>query len=221
MKPDTQFLMISTRNLTNNLNNMKDTFSAKATNWDSPDKIKMTTKFLSELLYHINPQASWKALEIGAGTGLAGLNIEPLVGKVVIVDTSEAMLEVLKLKLNDTCKVEILLGEVFDYKKQDIDFVFSAMAFHHITDIEKTLTHIATITKPGAWVVVGDLVTEDGSFHNFEPIPHCGFDTTILSKQFVQAGFDVKLVKIYNVITRIADEKASNYEQFMLIAKRL
>lgn len=200
---------------------MDDTFVAKAANWDNPDKINMTKKFLSEMLFNVNPLPSWKAMEIGAGTGLVGLNVEPLVAKVVMVDTSEAMLGVLKEKLNESSKVEILHGEVFDYKKQDIDFVFSAMAFHHLTDVEKTLEQLATITKPGAWVVVGDLVTEDGSFHNFEPIPYCGFDTSILSKQFVQAGFEVKLVKIYNTITRVTDEKTTSYEQFMLIAKRL
>ena len=199
---------------------MKDTFVTKAAEWDSPDKINMTTKFLSEMLYHINPQSSWKALELGAGTGLVGLIIEPLVGKIVMVDTSESMLGVLKQKLNENSKVEILHGEVFDYKLQDIDFVFSAMAFHHLSDVEKTLEHLSAITKSGAWVVVGDLVTEDGSFHRFEPIPHRGFDTAILSRQFVQAGFDVKLVKIYNVITRITDEIATNYEQFMLITQR-
>jgi len=200
---------------------MNDTFVSKAANWDSPDKIDMTKKFLSEMLFHINPQLGWKALEIGAGTGLVGLNVEPLVGKIILVDTSESMLEVLKQKLHDDSKVEILHGEVFDYKNQDIDFIFSAMAFHHLTDIDKTLQHLATITKTGAWVVVGDLITEDGSFHRFEPIPHCGFDTGILSKQFVQAGFDVKLVKIYNVISRTIDEEVTNYEQFMLIAKRM
>jgi len=199
---------------------MNDTFAAKAANWDSPDKINMTTKFLSEMLFHIHPQSSWKALEIGAGTGLVGLKVEPLVGKVVMVDTSESMLEVLKQKLYSDSKVEVVHGEVFEYKQQDLDFVFSAMAFHHLSDVEKTLHHLATITKPDAWVVVGDLVTEDGSFHRFEPIPYCGFDTDVLSKQFVQAGFEVKLVKIYNVITRITDEKTTNYDQFMLIAKR-
>ena len=112
-------------------------------------------------------------------------------------------------------------GEIFDYKDQDIDFVFSAMAFHHLNDMEKNLEQLATITKPGAWVVVGDLVTEDGSFHNFESIPYCGFDTEVLSKQFVNAGFEVKSVKIYNTITRVTDEKTTSYEQFMLIAKRL
>ena len=200
---------------------MNDNFKAKAAQWDSPDKIAMTKKFLSEMLFNVNAQSSWKAMEIGAGTGLVGLNVEPLVKKVVMVDTSEAMLGVLKQKLNESNKVEILHGEVFDYKQQDIDFVFSAMAFHHLNDVEKTLEHLATITKPGAWVVVGDLVTEDGSFHRFDPIPYCGFDTAVLSKQFVKAGFDVKLVKIYNIITRITDEKTTNYEQFMLIAKRL
>lgn len=200
---------------------MNDNFKAKAAQWDSPDKIAMTKKFLSEMLFNINPISSWKALELGAGTGLVGLNVEPLVAKVVMVDTSESMLEVLKQKVYNHSKVEVLHGEVFDYKQQDIDFVFSAMAFHHLNDMEKTLQHIATITKPGAWVVVGDLVTEDGSFHNFEPIPYCGFETSVLAKQFVKTGFEVKLVKIYNVITRITDEKTTNYEQFMLIAKRL
>ncbi|MDD4992534.1 MAG: class I SAM-dependent methyltransferase [Paludibacter sp.] len=200
---------------------MNDNFKAKAAQWDSPDKIAMTKKFLSEMLFNVNPMSSWKAMELGAGTGLVGLNVEPLVAKVVMVDTSESMLEVLKQKLHNEKKVEILHGEVFDYKKQDIDFVFSAMAFHHLTEVEKTLEHLATITKPGAWVVVGDLVAEDGSFHNFEPIPYCGFDTAVLSKQFVKSGFDVKMVKIYNVITRTVEEKTTNYEQFMLIAKRL
>ncbi len=200
---------------------MNDNFSAKAVQWDSPDKIKMTQKFLSEMLLHVNPQLNWKALEIGAGTGLVGLNVEPLVAKVVMVDTSEAMLGVLKEKLNESSKVEILHGEVFDYKKQDINFVFSSMAFHHLNVVEKTFEHLATITKSGAWIVVGDLVTEDGSFHGFEPIPYCGFDTEVLSNQFVQAGFELEMVKIYNVITRVTEEKTSNYEQFMLIAKRL
>lgn len=199
---------------------MHDLFLSKATEWDSPDKIQMANKFLGEMLFQINPLPAWKAMEIGTGTGLVGLQIEPFVSKVVLEDTSESMLGVLKQKLNGNSKVEILHGEVFDYKLKDIDFIFSAMAFHHIPDIDKTLQHLAKITKTGALVVVGDLVTEDGSFHNLDPIPHCGFNTSILSKQFVKAGFDVKSVKIYNVITRTTDKTTTNYEQFILIAKR-
>lgn len=200
---------------------MNDDFVSKAAEWDSPQKVEMTRKFVRELMWQMHPLAAWKTLEIGAGTGLVGLQIEPFVAKVIMVDTSMAMLDVLKQKLNENNKVEILNGEVFDYKKQDIDLIFSNMAFHHIEDIDKTLKHLATITKTGAWVVIGDLVAEDGSFHNFEPIPHRGFDTTELDKQFVRAGFEVKVLKVYNVITRTNETNTANYEQFMLIAQKL
>jgi len=199
---------------------MIDTFITKAADWDSPDKVKMTQKFVAELLLQIQPLPSWKALEIGTGTGLVGLQIEPLVSKIVLEDTSESMLAVLKQKLNVDSKVELLHGEVFDYKQQDLDFIFSSMAFHHITEIEKTLQHLASITKKGALVAIGDLVAEDGSFHRFEPIPHRGFDTVLLSEQFRKAGFDVKLVKIYHVISRTVESITTNYEQFILIAER-
>ena len=199
---------------------MVDSFESKATNWDSPDKINMTDKFVAELLCHVAPLSNWKALEIGTGTGLAGLQLEPLVGHLVLEDTSESMLEVLKQKLNGNSKVEILHGEVFDYTKRDINLIFSCMAFHHIPDTEKTVQHVAKIMLPGAWIVIGDLESEDGSFHGFEPIPHRGFDTTHLSGLFVRAGFDVKLVKTYNVMSKTLDSITTDYRQFMLVAQR-
>ena len=200
---------------------MNDPFITRASDWDRPDKIYMSKKFADELISRINPLPEWKALEIGAGTGLVGLLIEPLVRAIVMEDVSESMLEVLKQKLNGNSKVEIVHGEVTDYKLQDIDLIFSNMAFHHIPDIEKTLQHLASITKPGAWIAIGDLVTEDGSFHHFEPIPHRGFDTSALSGQFVQAGFDVKSVKIHNVISKIVEDITTEYEQFILIAQKV
>ena len=198
---------------------MVDSFASKATNWDSPDKISMTDKFVAELLSHVTPTSSWKALEIGTGTGLAGLQIEPLVDHLVLEDTSASMLEVLKQKLNGNSKVEVLHGEVFDYTKRDINLIFSCMAFHHIPDTLRTVKHMASIMLPGAWVVIGDLESEDGSFHGFEPIPHRGFDTTLLSGLFVQAGFDVKLVKTYNVMSKTLETVKTDYNQFMLVAQ--
>lgn len=199
---------------------MNDSFVSKATEWDSPQKINMTKKFVDELLRHVIPLPEWKALEIGAGTGLIGLQILPMVAKIVFEDTSESMLNMLKQKLTKDDNAEVLHAEVFDYKQQDIDFIFSNMAFHHIEDIEKTLKHLATITKAGAYVVIGDLVTEDGSFHGFEPIPHRGFDTAILSGQFQQVGFDVLTVHTYNVISKPTDTTTNDYNQFILVAQR-
>jgi len=194
---------------------MEDTFVAKANDWDNPQRTALTKKFVDELLKNVSPQPEWKALEIGAGTGLIGLQILPLVEKIVFEDTSESMLKVLKQKLTGEENVEILHGEVFDYKKQDIDLIFSSMAFHHIEDIEKTIQHLSAITKPGGLVVIADLVTEDGSFHSFEPIPHRGFDTAKLAEEFQDAGFEVKSVYVFNKVL-----KAIDYPQFILIAQR-
>lgn len=200
---------------------MTDNFAHRANDWDQPNKIEMTAIFVAEIRKHITLKKSWKGLEIGAGTGLAGLQILPEIDSVVFEDTSPAMLGVLKNKLSGDEKVEIVEGEIFAYQQRDIDFAFSLMAFHHIPEMDKALEHLAGIMKPGGLVVVGDLTTEDGSFHSFEPIPHKGFDTAELSRQFENAGFKVLQCHVYNVLKRERiPGKISDFEQFMLIAER-
>lgn len=200
---------------------MKDNFAHRAAEWDSPEKTKMTEIFVAEMLRHIEPQSHWKALEIGAGTGLVGLQIADKVKRMVFEDTSEAMLDVLKQKLDENSNCETLHGELYDYHQQDIDLAFACMALHHVPDIEKTLCHLSSITNDGATIVIGDLRSEDGAFHRFEPIPHQGFDTDILTEQFREAGFDVQTAHTYHVLSRERVEGViTDFEQFILVAKK-
>jgi hypothetical protein len=68
---------------------------------------------------------------------------------------------------------------------------------------------------------VGDIRTEDGSFHHFEPIPHKGFDTNELSEKFEKAGFKILSTETYNVLNRERTPGVfTDYEQFMLVAER-
>ena len=121
----------------------------------------------------------------------------------------------------DNAPVEILHGEISKYRSSAIDFVFSNMAFHHIEDIPKTLEHLFAITTPGAKIAIGDIRSEDGSFHRFDPVPHKGFDTDELSAQFEKAGFRVLHVETYNVLRQEKiPGKLSDYEQFILIAEK-
>ena len=199
-----------------------DNFAHRAAEWDNPSKVEMTQKFVQVLRSKIDIKPSWKGLEIGAGTGLVGLQLLPNFKSIVFEDTSEAMLNILKEKLTGSENVEILHDEVTGYEAADIDFVFSCMAFHHIANIDATLAHLHTITKPNAIIVIGDLRTEDGSFHRFDPIPHTGFDTDQLSAQFEAHGFKVASADTYNVLKRERTPgETNNYEQFLLIATRL
>jgi len=200
---------------------MNDNFAHRAAEWDSPEKTKMTEIFVVEMLLQVELQKSWKALELGAGTGLVGMQVLPLLGSLVFEDTSAAMLGILKEKLNDNSLVEIVHGEVYDYNKSDIDLIFSCMAFHHVPDIERTINHLAAITNPDGLVVIGDLLTEDGSFHRFEPIPHKGFDLDILTGQFINAGFEILVAQPYHTLRRERVEGiVSEYTQFILVAKK-
>ena len=198
-----------------------DNFAHRAADWDQPSKIKMTTVFIKELKKNVAIKPGWKALELGAGTGLAGLQLLPELGSLVAEDTSTAMLEVLKGKLTGTEPVTIVNGEIFEYKQCDIDLLFSVMAFHHLPELETALEHISTIVKPGGYVVVGDLMPEDGSFHRFEPIPHKGFEPEELKKKFENSGFTVEKLYVYDTLTRERlPGKMSDYEQFILIARK-
>lgn len=198
-----------------------DSFAHRAADWDQPSKIKMTTVFINELKKNIQIESGWKALELGAGTGLAGLQLLPELDSLVAEDTSAAMLEVLQGKLKGDEKVTIVNGEIFDYKQCDIDLLFSIMAFHHLPDLEKALHHIATVVKPGGYVVIGDLMPEDGSFHHLEPIPHKGFEPEEIKMQFTQAGFSVEKLYVYDTLKRERiPGTISDYDQFILVARK-
>jgi len=201
---------------------MNDAFAGQAEIWDKPEKIKMTAKFVAEMKKYISLNKDMKAFEIGAGTGLVGLQLLPGIGSIVFEDTSAAMIGVLKSKLNGGEKVEVIEGEVFDYHRNDIDLVFSSMAFHHIVDVPAVLSHLHKITTKNAKVVIADICTEDGSFHYFEPIPHKGFDTGELADNFVKAGFKVEHASVYNIIKKTGkDDVVREYEQFILVATKL
>ncbi len=198
-----------------------DNFAHRAAEWDNPSKTEMTKIFVDELKRNVTLNKQWKALEVGAGTGLVGFQLLPLVGSIVFEDTSAAMLDVLKSKITTENNVEVVHGEVQQYEKQDIDLAFSCMAFHHIEDSDATIHHLYSITNTNGVVVIGDLVTEDGSFHHFEPIPHKGFDVAELKAKFAQAGFSDVTVHVYNTLKRErVPGVIGEYDQFILIAKK-
>lgn len=201
---------------------MNDNFEHRAADWDSPAKIEMTTLFAEELKKNVLLDSQMKVFEVGAGTGLVGLQFYGQVGSIIFEDTSAAMLEVLKGKIRDKENIEILHAEIDGYLKSDIDLIFSCMAFHHIPDIMRAVKQFYAMLKAGGKVVIGDLVTEDGSFHRFEPIPHKGFDLDDLKKKFESVGFKVLKLYVYHTLERERTPGIiGKYDQFILVAEKV
>ncbi len=188
-----------------------DYFKNKADEWDTPMKREMAEKFTTELLNNFPLSKSHKIMDYGCGTGL--------VREVIYLDPSEAMIGILRQKL-DALKDfgrTIITGDVYSYNQRDIDLVTTLMALHHVEDIEGSLKHISqNILKQNGVIVIGDLREEDGSFHNGDKIPHNGFNTDKLELQLKNAGFEIDKTYTYNIMNK----QEKQYEQFIMIARK-
>jgi predicted TPR repeat methyltransferase len=202
-----------------------DKFEHKAQGWDSPVKIEMAGKFVREMLENFKPEKDFKVLDYGCGTGLAGIEVAPLVKSVVFLDSSRAMLDVLSEKLGSLSDIDslspdnskVIHGDIFKYVTKDVDMVFSLMALHHIEDLESVFEHISrNILKPSGVLVIGDLTDEDGSFHGEEKVAHSGFNIPELARQLEQSDLEVETTYTYNTMKR----GGKDYEQFILIARK-
>lgn len=200
---------------------MTDHFADSASTWDSPRKIRMAETFIHALEQEITIQPCWKCMEVGAGTGLAGLLLLPKLKHVVFEDTSEKMLQVLREKTPHVHNIEIFLGETTEYNSGNFDLIISNMAFHHINDIEKTLRHLFQITQEKATIAIADILEEDGGFHRQMKVPHNGFNVSQLSNTFYRCGFEVTCSRVFDWLKKEdINGVVKTYERFIMIAKK-
>ncbi len=132
-------------------------------------------------------------LDYGAGTGLLTLNLQPRVASLVALDSSKGMLEKLTQKLAksgiDSVRTHHWDLAARPFPDAGFDLVVSSMTFHHLQDVPLVLGRLTSLLKPGGWLAVADLDTEDGSFHGEAPdVFHHGFARRQISEWFVQAG---------------------------------
>ncbi len=207
---------------------MNDTFVEKAKVWDSnPQIITLADFFSAELDRIVSEHSGLSILEFGCGTGLVGLRYAERADSLIMVDTSKAMLDVLRSKKQSQASnvtvheatLSSLIGQ--DIETESIDWIISNMALHHVDDIPDLLKMLYNLLKPGGRATIGDLESESGTFHAPEVVPHNGFEPHELSKVFEKAGFT--LIKTYTYLTmpkEDCDGVTRPYSGFILDAIR-
>lgn len=170
------------------------TFDERAPAWDTPERTERAKAIARLILETVAPAPDARVLELGAGTGLLGLELLPHVGSVVLADASGGMLDVAEAKIAGGSHpgARTLRHVLTEDAPPDerFDLVVSLMALHHVPDTAAALTRLAEMLEPGGRIAIVDLEAEDGTFHSdpTEPVLH-GFHRDALRAVAETAGF--------------------------------
>lgn len=202
-------------------------FDQKAGTWDDNlERVQRAHIIAAEIIKFTNPDCSGNALEFGCGTGLLSSFLKESFKSITLVDSSNAMIDVLKRKIESEnisnfipiCADDIsVIDEVSGF-----DSVYTLMTLHHIQDLDKLFKTFYKKMNDNAILCIADIVTEDGSFHSEQKdfIGSNGFDKAFLRKKLLQSGFETKYYKVCYVIKKNVNGEIKDFPVFLLIAKR-
>jgi ubiquinone/menaquinone biosynthesis C-methylase UbiE len=181
-------------------------FDDAAAQWEEkPQRVLLARKVAEAIRHAIPLTETMRILEYGCGTGMLSRSLSPQVKNILAVDTSPQMLEVLRQKAGaeKITNIETLSHDLSATPLPDnrFDLVMSSMTLHHIPDTETVLHRLFATLKPGGFLAVADLVTEDGSFHEDNTgVAHHGINPeairAILAKN---GGRDISVQEIHAI----------------------
>jgi len=196
-------------------------FDAKARDWDTPERRERTREAAGIIRRTVALDRSMRVIDIGAGTGLLGLELADEVASVVLAEPSAGMLEVAREKLAaGPDNVSVVKWDLPGDPPPGVpfDLAVSLLVLHHVEDTGAALRAIHALLAPGGRIALLDLDAEDGTFHeaDAEGIHHHGFDQARLRELVAAAGFeDVGSRNVSHV-----DRDGRDYPVFLLTGRR-
>jgi ubiquinone/menaquinone biosynthesis C-methylase UbiE len=170
-------------------------FEKAAVVWDKdPGRVQMARTIADAMINALNPDGNELVMDYGTGTGNIALRILPHVKRIIAVDSSKGMLDVLQEKLSASGMTAIeprewSIGQDTSHLPR-FDVIVSSMTMHHVRDTAGAARAFFTLLVPGGRIAIADLDSDNGEFHEAPGIAeHDGIDRRFLQQVFEQAGF--------------------------------
>lgn len=202
-------------------------FNAVADTWEEdPGRTDIARAVAGAILDDVPLSGTERAMEFGCGTGLVTALVAPSVGRVLALDSSAGMLEVLRRKLRELgiTNVEPMEADLAQRMPAGpFDLVFSSMTLHHIDDVAGLIARVHDVLAPGGRIAFADLDKEDGSFHGADVpgVMHHGFEAAQLTRWLDDAGFaDVRVRLAHRIRRSRADGSTREYPVLLVTARR-
>ncbi len=198
-------------------------FDARAATWDDdPAKVERAQAVANAIVRSVSLTSAMHAMEYGCGTGMLSFMLRAHLGEVTLADTSEGMLAVAAGKIaaaNDTAMHTVKLDLLVDpMPAARYDIIYSLMTLHHVPDTGAILRRFHAALATNGLLCIGDLDTEDGSFHGAGFDGHLGFDRAQLGAQARKAGFATVEFSTAHEIVKIVDGRPHRYPVFLMVA---
>ena len=201
-------------------------FNQVAADWDSnPTRVALARAVVDAIRAAVPLRAEMQAMDFGAGTGLVTLGLLASVSSVTAVDASGEMLRVLDEKLR-SLRIDNVHTLQCDISRAPLpvnqfDLVVSSMVLHHLPDVPPVLQRLRPCLRPGGWIALADLDTEDGSFHPDKTgVFHNGLDRGDVSQWLQHAGFwNVTVHDAHTIVRPDPKGGARQYGVFLVTAR--
>jgi 2-polyprenyl-3-methyl-5-hydroxy-6-metoxy-1,4-benzoquinol methylase len=182
-------------------------FDRAAADWDKKDQRRALAAAIAAGIARLPLHPAMEALEYGCGTGLVGLALAPQLKSLTAADSSPGMLATLsdKIAAAGLTNVYPLRLDLHDENcPRQFDLIFSAMTLHHLADVGSIIEKLVAGLKPGGYIALADLDSEDGSFHgdNTESVMHHGFDRDGLADTLRRLGCGVIQARTVHIVVK-------------------
>jgi tRNA (cmo5U34)-methyltransferase len=202
-------------------------FDSKAAEWDNnPMHWDRSKAIAEEIRARLPLNKQMKALEFGAGTGIASFLLKDFVKEITLMDNSSEMVRITREKIEAT-KAGNLKVLNFDLEHNHMigdtgfDLIFTQMVLHHVVDVEAILAKFGKLLKPGGYLAIADLYVEDGSFHGDGFTGHKGFDPEYLATILIKNRFSgIAHNSCFIIDKEISETETRKYPVFLLTACR-
>lgn len=202
---------------------VKERFDQAAADWDNnPGRVALAKGVAAAISDTVPLSPDMEAMDFGAGTGLLTLSLLPQVKSITAVDASAEMLKVLdgKVKSAGITNVKTRYCDLGGEQLPEAAYtlVVSSMVLHHIVDVPWLFKLLRRCLRPGGWIALADLDTEDGSFHA-DPagVFHHGFDRAEVCRWLGEAGFtEVNAREAHGMTKQDAQGKTRSYTIFLV-----
>lgn len=187
-------------------------FEQMAKRYDSEDKMELANIITKEVKTELQNSKSKSLLDYGGGTGLVSLQLTNYVDSILLVDSSEQMLNIADMKIEEQHinNVKVLQAD-FTEKSPDlkVDIILMSLVLLHIPDTDKILKELFNTLHDDGKLIIVDFDKNSKVSHSKI---HSGFAHDEIKRKLLEVGFTSTNIKTFHHGERIfANQDASMF----------